>query len=119
VLEAPSFLTSRRGQRTKTDRIEVDAMTFTLCAYLASDRSVCRVVSIPEAEDAKPLSREFTRLASERTRHVNRIRRLLPLHGIKSIKVLWSGDWRAQPDQMQSMNAAHFVRPRLAIWLKP
>ena len=60
----------------------------TLRAYLAGDPGVCRVVAIPtpEVEDAKRLSRERTRLASERTRHVNRIRGLLSLHGIRSIK---------------------------------
>ncbi|MGY6250693.1 IS110 family RNA-guided transposase [Bosea thiooxidans] len=77
-------------------------MTFTLRAYVAGDSSVCRVVEIPtpEAEDAKRLSRERTRLASERTRHVNRIRGLLSLHGIRSIKGLWGGDWRTQLDQL-------------------
>jgi transposase len=76
VLDASSFLVSRRGRRAKTDRIDVEAMTFTLRAYLAGDPSVCRVVPIPtpEAEDAKRPSRERTRLAAEKTRHVNRIR---------------------------------------------
>lgn len=88
VLDASSFLISRRGRRTKTDRVDVAAMTFTLRAYVAGDPSVCRVVEIPtpEAEDAKRLSRERTRLASERTRHVNRIRGLLSLHGIRSAR---------------------------------
>jgi len=68
VLDASSFLISRRGRRTKTDRIDVEAMTFTLRAYLAGNPSVCRVVPVPtpEAEDAKRISRERTRLASER-----------------------------------------------------
>lgn len=98
VLDASSFLISRRGRRTKTDRIDVETMTFTLRAYPAGDPGVCRVVAIPtpEAEDAKRLSRERTRLASERTRRVNRIRGLLSLHGIRRIKGLWGGGWRAQ-----------------------
>lgn len=102
VLDASSFLISRRGRRTKTDRVDVAAMTFTLRAYVAGDPSVCRVVEIPtpEAEDAKRLSRERTRLASERTRHVNRIRGLLSLHGIRSIRGLWGGNWRTQLDQL-------------------
>lgn len=104
VLDASSFLISRRGRRTKTDRIDVEAMTFTLRAYLAGDPSVCRVVPIPtpEAEDAKRISRERTRLASERTRHVNRIRGLLALHGIRAIKGLWGGGWRAQLDMLET-----------------
>lgn len=100
VLDAASFLVSRRGRRMKTDRIDVEAMAFTLRAYLAGDQGVCRVVAIPtpEAEDAKRISRERTRLASERTRHVNRIRGLLALHGIRDIKGLWGGGWREQLD---------------------
>ena len=43
-----------------------------------------------------------TRLASERTRHVNRIRGLLALHGIRSIKSLWGGRWRAQLDILET-----------------
>jgi transposase len=75
VLDASSFLISRRGRRTKTDRIDVEAVTFTLRAYVAGDPSVCRVVEIPspETEDAKRLSRERTQLAAERTRHVQSV----------------------------------------------
>jgi len=104
VLDASSFLISRRGRRTKTDRIDVETMAFTLRAYLAGDPGVCRVVEIPtpEAEDAKRLSRERTRLASERTRHVNRIRGLLSLHGIRQVKGLWGGEWRVQLDLLQT-----------------
>jgi len=95
VLDPASFLVSRRGRRAKTDRIDVEAMTLTLKAYLAGDRSVCRAVVIPspEAEDAKRLSRERTQLAAEKTRHTNRIRGLLALHGIREIKGLWGGAW--------------------------
>ena len=74
VLDAASFLVSRRGRRAKTDRIDVEAMALTLKAFLAGDHSVCRPVEVPspEAEDAKRLSRERTQLTRERTRHVNR-----------------------------------------------
>lgn len=104
MLDASSFLISRRGRRTKTDRIDVEAMAFTLRAYLAGDHGVCRVVTIPtpEAEDAKRISRERTRLASERTRHVNRIRGLLALHGIRDIKGLWGGSWREHLDALRT-----------------
>lgn len=104
VLDASSFLISRRGRRTKTDRIDVEAMTFTLRAYVAGDPSVCRVVPIPspEAEDVKRINRERTLLASERTRHVNRIRGLSSLHGIRSIKGLWGGSWREHLDTLKT-----------------
>jgi transposase len=95
VLDPASFLVSRRGRRAKTDRIDVEAMTWTLKAYLAGDTSVCRAVIIPspEQEDAKRLSRERTQLAAEKTRHTNRIRGLLSLHGIREVKGLWGGAW--------------------------
>lgn len=96
ILDSSSFLVSRRGRRVKTDRIDVDAMVFTLKAYLLGDRSVCRPVRLPTVaeEDAKRLSRERTQLKKERTRHVNRIRALLVLHGIRSIPGLWGGRWK-------------------------
>jgi len=102
VLDASSFLVSRRGRRAKTDRIDVEAMAFTLKAYLAGDRSVCRTVEVPtpEAEDAKRLSRERTQLTRERTRHVNRIRGLLTLHGIRAVKGLFGGAWREALDAL-------------------
>ena len=104
VLDAASFLVSRRGRRAKTDRIDVEAMAFTLKAYLAGDRSVCRTVEVPspEAEDAKRLSRERTQLTRERTRHVNRIRGLLTLHGIRDVKGLWGGAWREALEAAQT-----------------
>src|SRR4029453_9259562 len=51
------------------------------------------VIPSPEQEDAKRLSRERTQLAAEKTRHTNRIRGLLALHGIREIKGLWGGEW--------------------------
>lgn len=96
ILDPSSFLVSRRGRRVKTDRIDVEAMVFTLKAYLLGDRSVCRPVRMPSVaeEDAKRLSRERTQLKKERTRHVNRIRALLVLHGIRSVPGLWGGRWK-------------------------
>jgi transposase len=95
VLDPASFLVSRRGRRAKTDRIDVDAMAFTLRSFLLGERSVCREVVIPspQQEDAKRLSRERTQLAAEKTRHTNRIRGLLALHGIREVRGLWGGDW--------------------------
>ncbi len=57
VLDPASFLVSRRGRRAKTDRLDVEAMAFTLKAFLLGNRGVCREVVIPspEQEDAKRL----------------------------------------------------------------
>ena len=46
VLDPASFLVSRRGRRAKTDRIDAEAMIGILKAYLAGDKSVCRVVDV-------------------------------------------------------------------------
>jgi transposase len=119
VLDSSSFLVSRRGRRVKTDRIDVEAIAYILRAHLAGDPTVCRLVRIPtpEEEDAKRLSRERTRLASEKTRHVNRIRGLLALHGIRDVKGLWGGEWRAQLDALTTgdgRSLGRFLRAEIA-----
>ncbi len=104
VLDPASFLVSRRGKRVKTDRIDAEAMIGILKAYLAGDRSVCRVVDVPtpEEEDARRVMRERSDLIHERTRIVSRIRGLLALHGIQSVKAIGGGDWSAQLDDMRT-----------------
>jgi transposase len=96
VLDASSFLVSRRGRRAKTDRIDVESMACVLKAFLLGDRSVCRPVRIPspEEEDAKRIARERVQLLKERTRNVNRIRALLNLQGIRDVRGLWGGSWQ-------------------------
>ena len=44
VLDATSFLVSRRGRSVKTDRVDVEAMCNTLKAFLLGDKFVCRPV---------------------------------------------------------------------------
>ena len=53
VLDPASFLVSRRGRRAKTDRIDVEAMAFTLRAFLLGDRGVCREVVVPSPESRR------------------------------------------------------------------
>ena len=104
VLDPTSFLVMRRGRRAKTDRIDAEVMAYTLRAYVGGDRAVCREVRIPspEEEDAKRLHRERIQLKTERTRHVNRIRGLLNLHGIRDVKGLWGGAWRQWLSDLQT-----------------
>ncbi len=96
ILDPASFLVSRRGRRAKTDRLDAEAMVFTLKAFSLGDKSVCRPIRLPspEEEDAKRLARERGQLKKERTRHVNRIRSLLTLHGVRAVPGLWGGQWR-------------------------
>jgi transposase len=109
VLDASSFLVSRRGRRVKTDRVDVEAMAFVLKAYLLGDKTVCRPVRIPTPaeEDAKRMTRERTQLLKERTRHVNRIRALLNLHGIRSVRGLWGGKWRQWLGEVKTGDGRH------------
>ena len=104
VLDPASFLVSRRGKRVKTDRIDAEAMIGILKAYLGGDRSVCRVVDVPapEEEDARRIMRERSDLVHERTRIVSRIRGLLALHGIQSVRAITGGDWAKQLDEMRT-----------------
>jgi transposase len=96
VLDSTSFLINRRSRRAKTDRLDAESMVRMFRSFDQGDRTVCREVCVPtpEEEDAKRLDRERLQLSAERTRHVNRIRALLNLHGIREVKALWGGDWR-------------------------
>lgn len=104
VLDPASFLVSRRGKRVKTDRIDAEAMIGILKAYLAGDKSVCRVVDVPtpDEEDARRVMRERGDLVHERTRTISRIRGLLALQGIQSVKAISGGDWSKQLDDMRT-----------------
>jgi transposase len=104
VLDPASFLVSRRGRRVKTDRIDAEAMIGILKAYLAGDKSVCRVVDVPtpEQEDARRVMRERGDHVHERTRIISRIRGLLALQGIQSVKAISGGDWSKQLDDMRT-----------------
>ncbi len=46
--------------------------------------------------------RERTQLLKERTRHVNRIRALLNLQGVREVRGFWGGDWRQWLDQVMT-----------------
>lgn len=104
VMDPASFLVSRRGKRVKTDRIDAEAMIGILKAHLAGDKSVCRVVTVPtpEEEDARRVMRERNDLVHERTRIISRIRGLLALHGIQSVKAINGGNWSKQLDEMRT-----------------
>lgn len=104
VLDPASFLVSRRGKRVKTDRIDAEAMIGILKAYLAGDKSVCRVVDVPtpDEEDARRVMRERGDLVHERTRIISRIRGLLALQGIQSVKAISGGDWSKQLHDMRT-----------------
>jgi transposase len=84
VVDPASVAVNRRGRRSKTDRIDAEAMLRTLLAWARGERQVCSMVRPPtrEAEDARRLAREREALLAERIRHTNRIKGLLATQGV-------------------------------------
>lgn len=88
IIEAASLQIDRRARRAKTDRLDLVALIGSLFRHHQGER-VWRLVRVPsrEVEDLRRLSRKRDRLVKEQTQHVNRIKGLLTLEGIKARKV--------------------------------
>jgi transposase len=84
VLDAASIAVPQRGRRAKTDRLDVHGLMRALMA-LARGEAECRIVRVPDPadEDARRLGRERRRLVRERVGHVNRIKGLCALMGVR------------------------------------
>ena len=84
VLDAASIAVPQRGRRAKTDRLDVHGLMRALMA-LARGEADCRIVRVPDPadEDARRLGRERRRLVRERVGHVNRIKGLCALVGVR------------------------------------
>jgi transposase len=97
VIDPASIAVPRRQRRAKTDRIDVRGLIAALRAWLGGDRLRCRMVRVPSAaeEDARRPHRERERLVRERVQHVNRLKALCALHGIKHFAPV-RADRRAQ-----------------------
>lgn len=85
VVDSASIEVPRRARRAKTDRLDGRKLLAMLWRYAAGELTVWRVVRVPTVaeEDARRPHRELARLTQERTAHVNRIRALLALHGVR------------------------------------
>ena len=84
VIDPASVSVDRRARRAKTDRLDLGKQYKHLIRWQddANEWSVVRVPSVEE-EDQRHLQRELATLKAEKTRHANRIRSLLVLHGIR------------------------------------
>lgn len=84
VLDSSSIDVSRKKRRAKTDRLDAEKLLKKLILYIRGDEklSVARVPS-EQAEDQRRIHREREALKKERTRHGNRLKSLLNLHGVK------------------------------------
>lgn len=84
VVTPASIEQPRRSKHRKTDRLDAARLVRLLVRYVVHGERQCwRVCRVPtkEVEAARRLDREYDRLKTERTAHVNRIRSLLALHG--------------------------------------
>lgn len=84
VVDPSSIEVSRRKRRAKTDRLDVSKLLRILLRHCLGERKIWSVVRVPsvDEEDERHLHRELETLKKDRTRHCNRIRSLLKLHGI-------------------------------------
>jgi transposase len=103
VIDPASISVPRRQRQAKTDRIDVRGLVGVLRAWLGGDRLRCRMVRVPSVaeEDARRSHREREHLMTERTRHINRIKALCALHGIKDVEPA-RGDRREQLARVSS-----------------
>jgi len=85
VVDAASIEVARRARRAKTDRLDAQALLEKLMRYERGERSVWRVVRVPDRrwEDRRQLERERGQLLGERTRHRNRLISKLVAQGIR------------------------------------
>jgi transposase len=90
VMDPASLKVDRRARRVKTDRVDSESLLRALQAWLRGDRRACSFVRVPgvQEEDARRPHRELARLTKERVGHVNRIKGLLALHGIRDYRPL-------------------------------
>ncbi len=93
VVDPASILTSRRGRRAKTDRIDGETLVRTLMAFKRGEPRVCSMARAPtpQEEDRRRVCRERNTLIGERVRHVNRIKGLLFAQGVFGYEPLRAG----------------------------
>lgn len=87
VVDSASIQVSRRHRNVKTDHTDAESLLRVFMAWHRGERKACSVVRVPspEEEDLKRLHRSRETLLHDRVRHVNRIRGLLCLQGIRHI----------------------------------
>ena len=85
VVDSCSIEVNRRQRRAKTDRLDVGKLVTMLKRYDGGEHGLWSVVNVPtvEEEDHRQLHRERIALKKERTQHINRIKKLLAIHGLR------------------------------------
>lgn len=85
VVDAGSLEVKRRKRRAKTDRLDLGMLMNRLIRWHRGETGVWSVVRVPsvEEEDQRQWHRELGALKKERTRHVNRLKGLLAVQGVR------------------------------------
>ena len=109
VVDPASIEVNRRRRRVKTDRLDAESLARMLMRYvLHNEKTVWRVVVVPtEAqEDERRVHREYKRLSCEHASHLNRIRSLLILHGVRPRKIAATDNSKLRDWQGKELPAA-------------
>src|SRR3954470_89286 len=128
VVDPASILTSRRGRRAKTDRIDGETLVRTLMAFKRGEPRVCSMARAPtpQEEDRRRVCRERRTLIGERVRHVNRIKGLLFAQGVfgyeplrkhrrERLEDLRTGDGRPLPAHLKAQIIRELDRLELVL----
>jgi transposase len=128
IVDPASVATSRRRRRTKTDKVDGEALVRTLLAYKRGEPRVCAMVRAPTCreEDERRICRERRVLTAERVTHVNRIKGLLfaqgiadyePMHRHRRVRLdeLKTGDGRPLPPQLKAQVCRELDRLELLL----
>ena len=85
VVDPASVAVDRRKKRAKTDRLDLAMLMRCLIRWFGGEPKVWAVVQVPSVkdEDDRQLHRELRALKDERSRHTNRMKSLLIIHGVK------------------------------------
>lgn len=123
VVDPSSISVKRKARQAKTDRLDVRKLLKHLIRA-QDDPKEWSLVNVPsvEQEDRRHLHRELEVLKRERTRHTNRIKSLLALHGItmevksdflERLAELRLWDHSALPRQVRSCMEREYERRQL------
>jgi transposase len=85
VVDSASIKVDRRSKRVKTDRLDLGELLSMLIRHDWGESKVWSVVNVPsvEAEDKRHLHRELLALRADRTGHINCIKSLGVLQGVR------------------------------------
>lgn len=109
VVDPASIEVNRRKKHLETDRLDAEKLVRMLRRCVVhNEKTVWRVVGVPteQQEDERRGHREGERLKLERAAHLNRIRALLLLQGVRPRKIARTDNSTARDGQGKPLSAA-------------